>query len=266
MSHVIDIASLPASRFSLLGHKAMANVRNVPRPMRGNHGYWSGRCAAGIPLRSRGDHAGRSLTECRHPARDECRDAVARAEGGGGRDHGPPQGAPRDGAGRRARRVTTGLDNLGSIHFARFNIINDDLHLISVYDGTLQGYVQEFAVQIGTTFDRILSFVADWPPPSCADDARPVSVRDHPAEFVEWVMAHDIVQLPRDPTELVRRALAVPSSGDIGAGPGDGASAGSGQQAHRWTHWSRCSRGSRTPTCRCTGATPVVPWARSATH
>jgi hypothetical protein len=113
--------------------------------------------------------------------------------------------------------ITTGLDNLGSIHFARFNLINNDLHLISVYDGTLQGYVQEFTVQIGSAFDRIMSFVADWPPESCADDARPVSVRDHPAEFVEWVMAHDIVQIPRDPTDVVARARA-PDAGDDGAG------------------------------------------------
>lgn len=99
--------------------------------------------------------------------------------------------------------ITTGLDNLGTIHFARFNIVGDDLHLISVYDGTAQSYVQDFAVQLGPVFDVILSFVADWP----RDEGTPWSVRDHPSEFLEWVLAHDLLQIPRDPTQSVGEAL-----------------------------------------------------------
>ena len=108
---------------------------------------------------------------------------------------------------RQRDAITTGLDNLGTIHFARFNIVGDALHLLSVYDGTLQGYVQEFAVQLGEAFDAILSFVAGWPPAPCSRDPQPVSVRNHPAEFVEWVMRRDLEQLQRDPTDLLEGAL-----------------------------------------------------------
>jgi hypothetical protein len=101
---------------------------------------------------------------------------------------------------RQRDALTTGLDNLGTIHFARFNIIGDALLLLSVYDGTLQGYVQEFAVQIGEAFDVIMSFVEEPPP---------LPVCQHPAEFVEWVMTRDIAQFSRDPTGLVRQALHV---------------------------------------------------------
>ena len=110
--------------------------------------------------------------------------------------------------------VTTAMDNIGTVHFARFNIIGNDLHLISVYDGTVQGYVHDFAVHLGPAFDTILGFIEDWPPDRYkrADGAQ-VSVRDHPAEFVEWVLRHDIRQLPRDPSELLRPMLEVGGDG-----------------------------------------------------
>lgn len=95
--------------------------------------------------------------------------------------------------------ITTAMDNVGSVHFARFNIVGGDLHLVAVFDGTPHGYIREFALQMGRAFDVIMSRIADWPPPPYAPDER-VSVSSCPAEFVEWALRHDIRQLPRDPS------------------------------------------------------------------
>ena len=102
--------------------------------------------------------------------------------------------------------ITTAMDNVGSVHFARFNIVGDDLHLIAVFDGTPQGYIREFALQMGRAFDVIMSRIADWPPPPMAPDEH-VSISTCPAEFVEWALRHDIRQLPRDPAATLEADL-----------------------------------------------------------
>ena len=103
--------------------------------------------------------------------------------------------------------ITTAMDNVGSVHFARFNIIGGDLHLIVVFDGTPQGYIREFALQMGRTFDVIMERIVGWPPPLIASSNGPVSVASCPAEFVEWALRHDVPQLPRDPADLLNRTI-----------------------------------------------------------
>ena len=83
---------------------------------------------------------------------------------------------------------------------------------MAVFDGTPQGYIREFALQMGHAFDVIMNRIADWPPPPFAPGEF-VSVASCPAEFVEWALRHDIRQLPRDPAadlaaELRRRRAA----------------------------------------------------------
>jgi hypothetical protein len=102
--------------------------------------------------------------------------------------------------------ITTAMNNVGSVHFARFNIVGGDLHLIATYDGTPQGYIREFALQMGHAFDVIMSRIADWPPPPMSPD-EDVPVASCPAEFVEWALRHDLVQLPRDPGPRVVQEL-----------------------------------------------------------
>jgi hypothetical protein len=103
--------------------------------------------------------------------------------------------------------ITTAMYNVGSVHFARFNIIGGDLHLIAVFDGTPQGYILEFALQMGRTFDLIMERIADWPPPPMSPNEK-VSVSTCPSEFVEWALRHDIMQLPRDPAHLLADEVA----------------------------------------------------------
>jgi len=89
--------------------------------------------------------------------------------------------------------ILVGLNNVGTVHFARFDLVAGNLCMFSIYDGEMTGYIRDFIVVIGQAFDVLMGFVAD-PPPT------PVS--EHPDEFVAWVLAHDAFQLPEEPTDL----------------------------------------------------------------
>lgn len=81
----------------------------------------------------------------------------------------------------------------GNVHFARFlpsrgvTVTYDDgsskklgvaLQVITEYDGDLDAYATDFIFTIGKVFDIILTFV---------EGAPPLPVRDHPAEFVNFI-------------------------------------------------------------------------------
>lgn len=91
--------------------------------------------------------------------------------------------------------IFVGLDNVGTIHNARFLIIGDNLCMISVYDGELNGYIRDFIGAIGQAFDVLMTFVAD---PPCTP------VAEHPDEFIAWIAAHDAYQFPSEATDLHR--------------------------------------------------------------
>ena len=106
---------------------------------------------------------------------------VARAPGGGRRraarcpatDRQPDA---RDEPGDAARPITTavgraqaaavvasgideiysGLDNVGTVHFARFAIVDDNLLMFSYYDGDFHTYIRDFIVTLGHAFDAIV--------------------------------------------------------------------------------------------------------------
>ncbi|MGI9023257.1 MAG: hypothetical protein ACR2HV_08530 [Acidimicrobiales bacterium] len=90
-------------------------------------------------------------------------------------------------------QLLVGLNNVGTVHFARFDLVAGNLCMFSIYDGELSGYIRDFINVIGQAFDVLMGFVAD-PPPT------PVS--EHPDEFVAWIAAHDAFQLPEEPTDL----------------------------------------------------------------
>ena len=90
--------------------------------------------------------------------------------------------------------IISGLRNTGVVHSARFVILDNRLCLFSVYDGDFAAYIRDFIVMVGTFFDRLFGgFVADPPP---------LPVEQHVDAFVDWVAAHDLVQLPEDITEV----------------------------------------------------------------
>jgi len=90
--------------------------------------------------------------------------------------------------------IFTGLDNVGTIHFARFIIIDDNLCMLSVYDGDFSNYIRDFIVAIGNVFDGILSQVEG------GDDVIPT--RDNVDKFIDWVHDRDLFQLPDFATDI----------------------------------------------------------------
>lgn len=87
----------------------------------------------------------------------------------------------------------TGLSNVGTVHFARFDLVGGNLCMYSVFDGDFRAYIRDFISVFGSVFDALLGQIAD-PPPS------PSAL--HPEEFIDWIRRHDAFQIPRDLTSL----------------------------------------------------------------
>lgn len=87
----------------------------------------------------------------------------------------------------------TGLSNVGTVHFARFDLIGGNLCMYSVFDGDFRAYIRDFICVFGSVFDALLGLVAD-PPPSPSTQ--------HPEAFIDWIHRHDSLQIPRDLTSL----------------------------------------------------------------
>ena len=83
--------------------------------------------------------------------------------------------------------LSAGLDNVGTVHVARFDVIDGQLCMVSVYDGDFATYIRDFIVTIGAVFDVLLDFIAEPRPP------RPVE--RHIDEFIDWVDEHDLLQI-----------------------------------------------------------------------
>lgn len=81
--------------------------------------------------------------------------------------------------------VTVALNKIGTVHFARFAFLDDNqqLMVITSYDGDFETYLNEFVNEICEVFNKLLSFVADAPP---------LPVQAHRQEFFEYVRAHDV--------------------------------------------------------------------------
>ncbi|HEX3542720.1 MAG TPA: hypothetical protein VHT75_19990 [Acidimicrobiales bacterium] len=92
-----------------------------------------------------------------------------------------------------ADEVLSGLNNVGTVHFARFDIIQGNLCMFSVYDGDFQGYIRDFIGTIGGVFDGLMTFVKEPPRAPCGE---------YVDEFIEWVHGHDMLQMPEWPTDI----------------------------------------------------------------
>ena len=90
--------------------------------------------------------------------------------------------------------IFAGLDNVGTVHFARFVLIGDYLCMISVYDGDFSNYIRDFIATIGSVFDQVVKLVE-------GGEAITPSA-NHIEAFIDWVHAHDLFQAPDLPTDL----------------------------------------------------------------
>jgi hypothetical protein len=91
--------------------------------------------------------------------------------------------------------IYSGLDNVGTVHVARFSIVDNNLLMFSFYDGDFHTYIRDFIVTLGHAFDAIVELIEDPPPLPCWQ---------HVDEFVEWVHQRDAFQLPDNPAELIK--------------------------------------------------------------
>src|SRR5215213_11331876 len=79
--------------------------------------------------------------------------------------------------------VVNALNRLGTVHFARFVFLGDDqLAVITTYDGDFEQYISDFIEEIGDVFNALLQHV----------DATLVPVQSHRAEFLKFVQDHDL--------------------------------------------------------------------------
>lgn len=83
--------------------------------------------------------------------------------------------------------IYSGLDNVGTVHFARFSIVDNNLLMFSFYDGDFHTYIRDFIITLGHAFDGIVSLVEDPPPLPCKHNVE---------EFVQWVHVRDCFQVP----------------------------------------------------------------------
>ncbi|MDQ6727756.1 MAG: hypothetical protein M3066_16555 [Actinomycetota bacterium] len=94
--------------------------------------------------------------------------------------------------------VFVGLNNIGTVHFARFDFVDGNLCMFSVYDGDFTTYIRDFIAEIGAVFDALMTWVKDPPP---------LPVASHVDEFIDWIRAHDAFQMPESPVGLISRDL-----------------------------------------------------------
>jgi hypothetical protein len=108
-------------------------------------------------------------------------------------------------------QIFAGLDNVGTVHFARFVIVGDNICLFSVYDGDFSNYIRDFIVAIGSVFDAVVALVE-------GGEAVLPSAQNVEA-FIEWISAHDLYQMPDTATDILRDQEAL--NGDNAASGND---------------------------------------------
>lgn len=90
--------------------------------------------------------------------------------------------------------IFSGLDNVGTVHFARFLVLGDNICMISVYDGDFSNYIRDFIGTIGSVFDAVMEQVEGG--------ERYIPTNRNVEDFIDWVHAHDLFQAPDVPTDL----------------------------------------------------------------
>jgi hypothetical protein len=79
--------------------------------------------------------------------------------------------------------VVAALNKLSTVHFARFVFLGEDqLAVITAYDGDFDTYINDFIDEIGDVFNALLRHV----------DRSLVPVQAHRAEFLTFVRDHDL--------------------------------------------------------------------------
>ena len=100
--------------------------------------------------------------------------------------------------------IFAGLDNVGTVHAARFVIVENNLCMFSVYDGDFSNYIRDFIAQIGSVFDGVVALIEG------GDAVLPTGT--HIDAFIGWVRDHDMYQVPDLATGLLHYGIAAAGS------------------------------------------------------
>src|ERR1700758_3019677 len=92
--------------------------------------------------------------------------------------------------------IYAGLDNVGTVHFARFVIVGDNICMFSVYDGDFTNYIRDFIVTIGEVFNAVVKLVEGG--------EKVTPCEDHVEAFIQWVHERDLYQVPDTATDFLR--------------------------------------------------------------
>ena len=90
--------------------------------------------------------------------------------------------------------IFAGLDNVSTVHLARFVLIGDNLCMISVYDGDFNNYIRDFIATLGSVFDSVIHLVE-------GGNAMIPTTRNIET-FIDWVHDRDLFQAPDFATDL----------------------------------------------------------------
>jgi hypothetical protein len=107
--------------------------------------------------------------------------------------------------------IYAGLNNVGTVHFARFVIVGDNICMFSVYDGDFTNYIRDFIATIGDVFNAVVELVE-------GGDAV-IPCEDHVEAFIQWVHERDLYQVPDTATDFLRDQEAL--NGDRAASGND---------------------------------------------
>jgi hypothetical protein len=102
--------------------------------------------------------------------------------------------------------IYAGLDNVGTVHFARFVIVDDNICMFSVYDGDFTNYIRDFIATIGSVFNAVVELVEGGD--------KVIPSEKNIEKFIDWVHAHDLYQVPDMATDILRDQESV--NGDTG--------------------------------------------------
>jgi hypothetical protein len=92
--------------------------------------------------------------------------------------------------------IYAGLNNVGTVHFARFVIVGDNICMFSVYDGDFTNYIRDFIATIGSVFNAVVELVEG------GDDVIPCE--ENVEAFIQWVHERDLYQVPDTATDFLR--------------------------------------------------------------
>jgi hypothetical protein len=101
--------------------------------------------------------------------------------------------------------IYAGLNNVGTVHFARFVIVGDNICMFSVYDGDFTNYIRDFIATIGGVFNAVVKLVEG------GDDVIPCE--ENVEAFIQWVHERDLYQVPDTATDFLRDQEALNGDG-----------------------------------------------------